>query len=157
MANILLTIIFTYYLFIFNLVSDVSKDIEITATTMEWNKDDSIAVAIGDAKAIQGNNVLTADKIVVFFSKKKEIESIEKLDASGNVKFTRENQIALGDNAIYFVKSEKIFFKGNVSLQREDSVMLGDELSIDLKTSSSKLTSKSNEKVRAKYKTEKKE
>ena len=33
--------------------------------------------------------------------------------------------------------------------------MLGDELSIDLKASSSKLTSKNNEKVRAKYNTEK--
>ena len=33
--------------------------------------------------------------------------------------------------------------------------MLGDELSIDLKTSSSKLTSKKNEKVRVKYNSEK--
>ena len=33
--------------------------------------------------------------------------------------------------------------------------MLGDELTIDLKTSSSKLTSKNNEKVKAKYNTEK--
>ena len=46
------------------------------------------------------------------------------------------------------------YTKGNVTLQREDSMMLGDELSIDLKTSSSKLTSKNNEKVRAKYNTD---
>ena len=45
--------------------------------------------------------------------------------------------------------------KGNITLQREDSIMLGDELSIDLKTSSSKLTSKKNQKVRVKYNSEK--
>ena len=34
---------------------------------MEWNKEDSIAIATGNAKAIQGNNILYANKIVVFF------------------------------------------------------------------------------------------
>ena len=95
-----------------------------------------------------------ADKIVVFFYKDKAVESIKELDASGNVKFIREGQIATGDNATYAVESDKIFIKGNVALQREDSIMLGDELTIDLITSSSKLISKKNKKVRAKYKTE---
>ena len=39
-------------------------------------------------------------------------------------------------------------------MQREDSIMLGDELTIEFITSSSKLISKKNKKVRAKYKTE---
>ena len=94
-------------------------------------------------------------KLQFFFNKKKDIESISKLDASGNVKFIKEDQIATGDNAIYYVENENILMKGNVTLQREDSVMLGDELSIDLKTSSSKLTSKKNEKVRVKYNSKK--
>ena len=139
---------------IFSLVSK-NKEIEITATSMEWKKEESIAIATGDAKAIQGATILYANKIIVFFDKEKDFNSIKKLDASGNVKFIRENQIATGNNAVYFVENEKIFIKGNVTLQREDSMMLGDELSIDLKTSSSKLTSKNNEKVKAKYNTEK--
>ena len=122
---------------------------------MEWKKEESIAIALGDAKAIQGTTILYANKIIVFFDKEKDFNSIKKLDASGNVKFIRENQIATGNNAVYFVENEKIFIKGNVTLQREDSIMLGDELSIDLKESSSKLTSKNDEKVRAKYNTEK--
>ena len=153
MNNIIIKILLIYFSLIFSLAS--KSEIEITAATMEWNKEDNIAIAIGEAKAIQGNNILYANKIIVFFNKKKDIESISKLDASGNVKFIKEDQIATGDNAIYYVENENILMKGNVTLQREDSVMLGDELSIDLKTSSSKLTSKKNEKVRVKYNSEK--
>ena len=154
MNNIISKTILFYFLVVFSLVSK-NKEIEITATSMEWKKEESIAIATGDAKAIQGTTILYANKIIVFFDKEKDFNSIKKLDASGNVKFIRENQIATGNNAIYFVENEKIFIKGNVTLQREDSIMLGDELSIDLKTSSSKLTSKNNEKVRAKYNTDK--
>ena len=154
MNNIISKTILFYFLVVFSLVSK-NKEIEITATSMEWKKEESIAIATGDAKAIQGTTILYANKIIVFFDKEKDFNSIKKLDASGNVKFIRENQIATGNNAIYFVENEKIFIKGNVTLQREDSIMLGDELSIDLKTSSSKLTSKNNEKVKAKYNTEK--
>jgi len=153
MNNIIIKILLIYFSLIFSLAS--KSEIEITAATMEWNKEDNIAIAIGEAKAIQGNNILYANKIIVFFNKKKDIESISKLDASGNVKFIKEDQIATGDNAIYYVENENILMKGNVTLQREDSVMLGDELSIDLKTSSSKLTSKKNEKVRVKYNSKK--
>ena len=153
MNNIISKTILFYFLVVFNLVSK-NKEIEITATSMEWKKEESIAIATGDAKAIQGTTILYANKIIVFFDKEKDFNSIKKLDASGNVKFIRENQIATGNNAVYFVENEKIVIKGNVTLQREDSMMLGDELSIDLKTSSSKLTSKNNEKVRAKYNTD---
>ena len=153
MNNIISKTILFYFLVVFNLVSK-NKEIEITATSMEWKKEESIAIATGDAKATQGTTILYANKIIVFFDKEKDFNSIKKLDASGNVKFIRENQIATGNNAVYFVENEKIFIKGNVTLQREDSMMLGDELSIDLKTSSSKLTSKNNEKVRAKYNTD---
>ena len=155
MSNFILKTILFYFLTTYSLVSSNDREIEITANSMEWKKKDSIAVAIGDAKAIQGNNVLYANKIVVFFNKKKNMKTIKKLDALGNVKFLRESQIATGDSAVYFVENEKILIKGNVTLEREDSIMLGDELSIDLKTSSSKLISKNNEKVKAKYNTEK--
>ena len=154
MNNIISKTILFYFLVVFSLASK-NKEIEITATSMEWKKEESIAIATGDAKAIQGTTILYANKIIVFFDKEKDFNSIKKLDASGNVKFVRESQIATGNNAIYFVENEKIFIKGNVTLQRKDSIMLGDELSIDLKTNSSKLTSKNNEKVKAKYNTKK--
>ena len=38
---------------------------------MEWKKEESIAIATGEAKAIQGTTVLYANKIIVFFKRKK--------------------------------------------------------------------------------------
>ena len=154
MLNFILNIVLIYYLIIFNLFSNDKKEIEITASSMEWNKEKSKAVATGGAKATQGNKILYANTIVVSFSEKTNTQTIIKLDASENVKFIRENQIATGDKATFHVDKEIIFIKGNVSLKRDDSIMLGDELTIDLNTSSSKLISKNNEKVRAKYNTE---
>ena len=156
MFYVILKIISTYFLIVCSLISSNHTAIEITANSMEWKKEDNIAIATGNAKAVKGNSILSAKQIIVFFNKKNDTDAISRLDASGDVKFIRENQIAIGDNAIYYVENDKINLKGNVSLQREDSIMLGDELTIDLKTSSSKLTSKNNEKVRAKYNTKKK-
>ena len=151
MFNVILKIVLVYCFFIPNLLSDNTKEIEISANSMEWNKEKSVAVATGGAKATQGNTILFANKIIVTFSEKKSTETIKKLDAHGKVNFIRENQIATGDNATYLVDKETVFIKGNVTLKRTDGIMLGDELTIDLKTSSSKLISKNNEKVRAKY------
>jgi len=77
MVNIIFKIISIYFLFVFNLVSN-NKEIEITATSMEWNKEANMAIATGEAQAKQGETVLYADKIVVFFYKDKAVESIKK-------------------------------------------------------------------------------
>ena len=156
MFYVILKILSTYFLIVCSLISSNHTAIEITANSMEWKKEANIAIATGNAKAVRGNSILSAKKIIVFFNKKNDTDAISRLDASGDVKFIRENQIATGDNAIYYVENDKINLKGDVSLQREDSIMLGDELTIDLKTSSSKLTSKNNERVRVKYNTKKK-
>ena len=67
MNNIISKTILFYFLVVFSLVSK-NKEIEITATSMEWKKEESIAIATGDAKAIQGTTILYANKIIVFFA-----------------------------------------------------------------------------------------
>ena len=123
---------------------------------MEWKREENVAIAVGNAKAVQNNRVLIADKIVVFFTENRDKEEIYKLDASGNVKFKKEDQVATGESATYLIKNERIIIKGNVKLEKDNSIMLGEELSIDLKNSSSKLISnKDSGKVKVKYNTEK--
>ena len=154
----IINILLIFSLTVLSLAEDTNNEIEISSETMEWKREESIAIAIGEAKAIQGNRILSADKIVVFFNNEQDEKKIYKLDASGQVKFVRGKQVAKGDKATYFVDNETIIIKGNVKLKREDSFMVGEELSIDLKNNSSKLTSSNKSgKVKAKYKTEDKQ
>ena len=55
-----------------SLSQNSSDPIEITADKMEWNRDKDIAVALGNAKAIQGNRILFANKIVASIAEKKK-------------------------------------------------------------------------------------
>jgi len=158
MIRKIIKIIFLYNLIFSLFAAEMTNEIEITSETMEWKREENIAIAIGEAKALQGTRILTADKIVIFFNKNKDINKIFKLDALGKVKFVNGKQIANGDKATFFIDNEKIIIKGNVKLEREDSFMIGEELSIDLKNDSTKLiSSEKSGKVKAKYKTEDKQ
>ena len=158
MIRKIIKIIFLYNLIFSLSAAEMTNEIEITSETMEWKREENIAIAIGEAKALQGTRILTADKIVIFFNKNKDINKIFKLDALGKVKFVNGKQIANGDKATFFIDNERIIIKGNVKLEREDSFMIGEELSIDLKNDSTKLiSSEKSGKVKAKYKTEDKQ
>ena len=158
MIKKIIKIIFLYNLIFSLSAAEMTNEIEITSETMEWKREENIAIAIGEAKAIQGRRILTADKIVIFFNKNRDINKIFKLDALGEVKFVNGKQIANGDKATFFIDNERIIIKGNVKLEREDSFMIGEELSIDLKNDSTKLiSSEKSGKVKAKYKTEDKQ
>ena len=158
MIRKIIKIIFLYNLIFSLFAAEMTNEIEITSETMEWKREENIAIAIGEAKALQGTRILTADKIIIFFNKNRDINKIFKLDALGKVKFINGKQIANGDKATFFIDNEKIIIKGNVKLEREDSFMIGEELSIDLKNDSTKLiSSEKSGKVKAKYKTEDKQ
>ena len=158
MIKKIIKIIFLYNLIFSLFATEMTNEIEISSETMEWKREENIAIAIGGAKATQGARILTADKIIIFFNKNRDINKIFKLDALGKVKFINGKQIANGDKATFFIDNERIIIKGNVKLEREDSFMIGEELSIDLKNDSTKLiSSEKSGKVKAKYKTEDKQ
>ena len=67
MSNIIIKISLVYILVIFAYGRVLSAEIEITSQTMEWKREENIAIASGEAKAVQGNRILNAEKIIVFF------------------------------------------------------------------------------------------
>ena len=130
------------------------KPIEIVADTMEWNKQLGQAIAIGNAKAIQGESIIKADKIIAVLNKT-DNQKITKLLASGNVVFLKDKQLATGDKAIYHLEQDKVIITGNVKLERDNNIVKGEKLIIDFITGLSKIEgSKSNQKVKMKYTTE---
>ena len=149
-----LQIFFAYFLLSnFSLASD-NGAIEITANKMEWNKSKNIVIAIGNAKAIKGKMVITANKIIANITNNEEADEISALNAEGRVNFKGKNQTATGQNAYYDLNKDVIILTGNVSLEKLNNVLVGDKLVIDFKTGVSKLTGKSeNNKVKMKYNT----
>ena len=149
--KILLICFFQFCLF----AEENKSEIEISSETMEWKREENIAIALGNAQAKQGDRVLSAEKIVIYFNKIKDINKISKLNASGKVSFVTSEQTAKGDQATFLIDNETIIIKGNVKLEQQDSFMIGEQLSIDLKNNSTKLISdKKKGKVKAKYTTE---
>ena len=149
-----LTIILFLFLILDSVHSKNEESIEITANTMEWNKKEGKAVASGNASAVKGETIIKANKIVAFLDEN-DSQKITKLLAIGNIKFTRNNQIAYGNEAIYYLDEEKIIINGNVKLKRNNNIMRGEKLIIDFITGLSKMeSSKSNQKVKMKYNTD---
>lgn len=147
--------IFLFYFVLLNSsYSETTKSIEIIADEMEWNKQKNEAIALGNAKAIKGNTVITANKITGTLSNTSKDQRIIKLIAIGKVKFTRMGEIATGEKAIYDLEKDTIVIQGNVSLKKNGNVMVGESLIIDLSNGLSKLSgSKNNNKVKMKYNT----
>ena len=137
-----------------NAYSEARKPIEILADSMQWNKQLGQAIAIGNAKAIQGQTTIKANKIIAVLSEVNS-QQIKELQAIGKVVFLKDKQLATGDKATYYINQEKVIIRGNVELKRDDNVIKGEKLIIDFLTGLSKMEgSSTNQKVKMKYITE---
>ena len=148
--SIVLLFLFLYL----NAYSEARKPIEILADSMQWNKQLGQAIATGNAKAIQGQTTIKANKIIAVLSEDNS-QQIKELQAIGKVVFLKDKQLATGDKATYYINQEKVIIRGNVELKRDDNVIKGEKLIIDFLTGLSKMEgSSTNQKVKMKYTTE---
>ena len=150
----MIRLILLIFLFVKISYSEDYKSIEITAETMEWNKQKGQAIAKGNAKAVQGNTIIKANTIIAILNETSENQKITKLLANGNVEFSRDNQFATGDSAVYNLDKKEVIIKGSVNLKRQDNIIKGNKLIIDFETGLSKMIgSNPKEKVKMKYST----
>ena len=148
--SIVLLFLFLYL----NAYSEARKPIEILADSMQWDKQLGQAIATGNAKAIQGQTTIKANKIIAVLSEDNS-QQIKELQAIGKVVFLKDQQLATGDKATYYINQEKVIIRGNVELKRDDNVIKGEKLIIDFLTGLSKMEgSGTNQKVKMKYITE---
>tara|TARA_B100001121_G_C18680573_1_gene618341 strand:+ start:632 stop:1090 length:459 start_codon:yes stop_codon:yes gene_type:complete len=149
-----ISIVFLFFLLYLNAYSETRKPIEILADSMEWNKQLGQAIAIGNAKAIQGQTTIKANKIIAILSEDNS-QQIKELRASGNVVFSKGQQLATGDKATYYLSQDKVIITGSVELKRDGNIIKGEKLIIDFLTGLSKMNgSGENQKVKMKYTTE---
>ena len=76
------------YLLFFLIPTTLAEEVipvDIIADEMQWNDNNKIAYAIGNAEATQGKKKISADKLIVHLDKGEDNNEIVLIEAEGNV------------------------------------------------------------------------
>ena len=99
--------------------------IEITADNgIEWHKNEKKYIATGNAKAKQGDLIVTSDRLEAYYKDSgKDEENIDVIKAIGNVKIKNKNAVIEGGkNASYFLEKEYFIINGkNIKLKSREN------------------------------------
>ncbi len=101
------------------LYSDPKKDTErirITANELETDNENNLAIFIGDVRAVQGDTVITCQRLTIHYGKKAlaggGAGSVDRVIATEAVKIIMENRIGVSDKAEYSMKTGDIVLSG---------------------------------------------
>ena len=121
--------------------------IEITADSLEVLQNQKIATFTGNVDAVQGDMVLSADRLRVYYGGDDQngapgpagTGSIRRIEADGNVLMSSPRETAQGDAGVYDVASSQVTLDGAVVLTRGDNVIRGQRLQVDLASGRSRV------------------
>jgi lipopolysaccharide export system protein LptA len=125
---------------------DTSLPIEITADQLEVAQRERVATFTGNVDAVQGDLVLSADQLRVFYYGDQEGErpagtsgSIRRIEAEGNVFVSSPRETAQGKLGVYDVASNQLTLEGAVVLTQDANVVRGERLEMDLVSGRSRM------------------
>jgi lipopolysaccharide export system protein LptA len=125
---------------------DTSLPIEITADQLEVAQQERVATFTGNVDAVQGELVLSADQLRVFYYGDGQDErpagtsgSIRRIEAEGNVFLSSPRETAQGKVGVYDVASNQLTLEGAVVLTQDDNVVRGERLEMDLVSGRSRM------------------
>ncbi len=137
-------IIYLLFFLISKTLANEVVPVDIIADEMQWNDNNKIAYAIGNAIATQGKKKISADKLIVHLDKGEDNNEIILIEAEGNVIFNNEKEVATGKIAKYNFIENNIIIENTVTLKKDDNIMKGELLIMDLNTGVSQISSNSD-------------
>ena len=137
-------IIYLLFFLISKTLANEVVPVDIVADEMQWNDNNKIAYAIGNAVATQGKKKISADKLIVHLDKGEDNNEIILIEAEGNVIFNNEKEVATGKIAKYNFIENNIIVEYDVTLKKDDNNMKGEFLIRDLNTGVSQISSNSD-------------
>ena len=137
-------IIYLLFFLISKTLANEVVPVDIVADEMQWNDNNKIAYAIGNAIATQGKKKISADKLIVHLDKGEDNNEIILIEAEGNVIFNNEKEVATGKIAKYNFIENNIIIENTVTLKKDDNIMKGELLIMDLNTGVSQISSNSD-------------
>ena len=130
-----------------SLEHDSSLPIEISADSLEVAQEEQVATFAGNVDAVQGDLVLSADKLEVHYEGKSSgvgiaagsSGTIRRIDAEGSVIIASPEETAEGDQGTYDVLARVVTLEGKVVLTRGANVIRGERLEMDLASGKSRI------------------
>lgn len=120
---------------------DSNAPVNFSADRIEVQDRADRVVVAGNVHVTQGEMILDSDRMTVAYHNSSGI-SIDRIDASGNVRIRRGDERARGDVAIYDLNSRIITMLGNVELNQGSNRLTGGRLVMDLKSGRSTVDGK---------------
>jgi len=120
----------------------VSTDSTLTAKEkIIFNSVENKMTAVGDPRAVKGDNVLTADNMSAVFTKDSAGKmAANKILAKGHVTITTPTESATGDDGVYDVPTQKAVLTGKVKLYQDKNWLEGTRADVDMATGLSRLS-----------------
>ena len=94
------------------------EPIRITADKLVTDNRKQSAEFSGNVKAVQQNTVITTDRLTLFYSSQggksptDSTNSIERMEADGNVRIEFDNKVAVSHQAVYIIAERKLVLSG---------------------------------------------
>lgn len=122
-----------------------SEPIRIDADRLDAYNEQRLVVFSGNAVAVQGDKVLKADKLLLYYrkgeSQKEKVASTEvgksgdldRIEAKGRVTMTQGDRIVTGEEAVYFQGTQQVVVTGNPVMREKKNVVRGDRIIVFLK------------------------
>ena len=129
--------------------ADTAEPVEITADSMEWLNEKKIAIARGNADAVQGRYTLSAHVLTAHITSNPNDSGVSDgsasnsqislIEAEGNVLLTTPTEKARGNMGTYDVQKKTATLVGAVVLTQGENVLHGEKFVMDLNTGHSRL------------------
>jgi lipopolysaccharide export system protein LptA len=150
--------------------------LHITSSKLEADQNAGTVTFTGQVKATYGESILYSDQLRVFFQKKPETakakapapeaagpkdaagqsplgelggDKIDRIVATGQVKFVQEDRVATGQEATYYKDRDEVVLVGNPQLWQNENNLKGERIIFNLKDNKMRVESSPQKRVEA--------
>jgi lipopolysaccharide export system protein LptA len=150
--------------------------LHITAAKLDADQNAGTVTFTGQVKATYGESILYSDQLRVFFQKKPETakakapapeaagpkdaagqtplgelggDKIDRIVATGQVKFVQEDRVATGQEATYYKDRDEVVLVGNPQLWQNENNLKGERIIFNLKDNKMRVESSPQKRVEA--------
>lgn len=122
---------------------DSSQPVELEADKLEIFQEENKAIFTGNVIAKQGKISISSDLMYVYFTEKSKNKenSVEKVEALGNVILLTEKEKAKGDKGVFNISTKSVTLTGNVELSNDQTTLKASKFTYNIESGVSRLIS----------------